>query len=122
MHRFIRSFVYAFRGIRSAFSSETNCRIQLLAGVGVVLASWYLRISPVEWAIIVLCISLVIGMEMINSAIEKACDRITREKDDYVRYVKDMAAGAVLWTAIGSAVTGAIILLPKVIELLEGAK
>jgi len=62
----------------------------------------------------------VIGMEMMNSAIEKACDRITREKDDYVRYVKDMAAGAVLWTAIGSAVIGAIILLPKVIALLEG--
>jgi len=120
MYRFIRSFVYAFRGIRSAFSGESNCRIQLLAGAGVVLASWYLRISSLEWALIVLCIALVIGMEMMNSAIEKACDRITREKDDYVRYVKDMAAGAVLWTAIGSAVIGAIILLPKVIALLEG--
>jgi diacylglycerol kinase len=61
----------------------------------------------------------VIGLEMVNSAIEKTCDRITREKDDYVRYVKDMAAGAVLWGSIGAAVVGGIIFVPKIINLLH---
>ena len=117
MRRFIRSFQYAARGILSAFSSENNCRIQLSVAVVVVGVSWWLRLRPLEWAIMVLCIALVIAMEMVNSAIEKACDRITREQDDYVRYVKDMAAGAVLWTSIGAAVTGAIIFLPKIIHL-----
>jgi len=117
MLRFIRSFGYAFRGIRSAFSNESNCRIQLLAAVLALLVSWYLGLSPVEWAIILLCIGLVIGMEMFNSAIEKACDRITREQDDYIRYVKDISAGAVLWASIASAVIGMIIFLPKIIEL-----
>jgi diacylglycerol kinase len=117
MRRFIRSFGYAFRGLRSAFSNESNCRIQLLAAVLALLASWYLRLSPIEWAVIILCIGLVIGLEMINSAIEKACDRITREQDDYIRYVKDMAAGAVLWASIASALIAAIIFLPKINQL-----
>jgi diacylglycerol kinase len=115
MFRFVKSFTYALRGIRSAFSSESNCRIQLGIAFLTVLASWWLGLSGVEWAIIVLCIGLVIALEMINSAIEKACDRITRDQDDYVRYVKDMAAGAVLWVSIGAAVTGAIIFLPKIL-------
>jgi diacylglycerol kinase (ATP) len=117
MSRFIHSFGYAFRGVRSAFSNERNCRIQLLVAVLVVLVSWYLGLSPIEWSVIVLCIGLVIGMEMFNSAIEKVCDRITREQDDYIRYVKDIAAGAVLWTSIASALVGVIIFLPKIIQL-----
>jgi diacylglycerol kinase len=119
MQRFFKSFQYAVRGILSAFSSENNCRIQLLAAVVVVGASWRLRLAPLEWAVVVLCIALVIGMEMINSAIEKTCDRITRERDDYVRYIKDIAAGAVLWTSIGAAVVAAIIFLPKIIYLFQ---
>jgi len=119
MLRFILSFKYAFRGIRSALASENNCRIQLLIAALVLAASWKLGLRPLEWALVVLCIALVIGMEMINSAIEKTCDRITRERDDYVRYIKDMAAGAVLWTSIGAAVVGAIVLIPKILLLLK---
>ena len=119
MQRFLKSFQYAVRGILSAFSSENNCRIQLMVALVVVGASWWLRLKPLEWALVVLCIALVIGMEMINSAIEKTCDRITREKDDYVRYIKDIAAGAVLWTSVGAAVVAAIIFIPKIINLIE---
>jgi diacylglycerol kinase len=118
MKRFFRSFTYAFRGIVSAFSGESNCRIQLSVGMLVVLASVLLGLSQLQWCIILLCIALVISLEMVNSAIEKACDRITREKDDYVRYVKDIAAGAVLWSSVISAVIGAIIFLPKIWQLI----
>lgn len=119
MQRFLKSFKYAARGVLSAFSSENNCRIQLAAAILAVGASWWLRLGPLEWALIVLCIALVIGMEMINSAIEKTCDRITREQDDYVRYVKDMAAGAVLWTSIAAAIVGALVFIPKIINLIH---
>ncbi|TDW99441.1 diacylglycerol kinase family protein [Dinghuibacter silviterrae] len=119
MNRFLKSFLYAFRGILCALSSENNCRVQLAVAVVAVGMSWWLRLGPLEWALVVLCIALVIGMEMVNSAIEKACDRITREKDDYVRYVKDMAAGAVLWVSIGTAVVGAIIFIPKIVKLIN---
>ena len=119
MLRFLRSFGYAFRGIRSAFSNESNCRIQLVVGILVLLVSWKLGLSPVEWCIILLCIGLVTGLEMVNSAIEKACDRITREQDDYIRYVKDIAAGAVLWVSIASAAIGGVIFLPKIITICQ---
>lgn len=119
MLRFIRSFGYAFRGIRLAFSGESNCQIQLIVGILVLLVSWKLRLTPVEWCIILLCIGLVIGLEMVNSAIEKACDRITREQDDYIRYVKDIAAGAVLWASIASAIIGGVIFLPKIIVICQ---
>lgn len=120
MLRFLRSFRYAGRGILAAFSSENNCRIQVAVAVAVVGASFYLRLSPLEWAAIIICIGLVVGLEMVNSAIEKTCDRITREKDDYVRYIKDMAAGAVLWVSICSAAVGAIIFIPKILHLIYG--
>ena len=119
MKRFFRSFKYAFRGIVSAFSGESNCRIQLVVGVLVILVSALLGLSQIQWCLILLCMALVISLEMVNSAIEKACDRITREKDDYVRYVKDMAAGAVLWSSVISAAIGAIIFLPKIWQLIH---
>ena len=118
MSRFIKSFVFAFRGISASFSRENNCRIQLVLGVLAVMAGAWLGLERMEWVALVLCIALVIGMEMINSAIEKTCDRITRERDDYVRYIKDAAAGAVLWTSLGAAAVGAIIFVPKIIHLL----
>jgi diacylglycerol kinase len=117
MRRFIYSFGYAFRGIRLAFSRESNCRIQLLLGLGAVLLSWGLGLSPTEWALVVLCIALVIGAEMINSAIEKTCDRITQEREEPIRTIKDLAAGAVLWISLGSAVVGALLFIPKIIKI-----
>lgn len=120
MRRFLRSFRYAGRGILAAFSSENNCRIQVAVAVVTVGLSFYLRLSPLEWAVIVICIGLVISLEMINSAIEKTCDRITREQDDYVRYVKDIAAGAVLWASICSVAVGAVIFIPKIIHIIYG--
>lgn len=119
MNRFFRSFGFALRGIFSSFSHESNCRVQLVLAIIAVLAGWKLGLSRVEWAIVILCIALVLGMEMVNSAIEKTCDRITREKDDYVRYIKDVAAGAVLWVSTGTAVVGAIIFIPKVVSLFK---
>jgi diacylglycerol kinase len=117
MNRFFRSFEFAFRGIISSLSRENNCRIQLVLGGLALAAGAWLGLDRMEWIAVVLCIALVIGMEMINSAIEKTCDRITRERDDYVRYIKDVAAGAVLWTSLGAAAVGAIIFLPKIIKL-----
>lgn len=119
MNRFFHSVRFALRGILSIFSRESNCRIQLVLAFLALVAGWRLGLSSLEWALVVLCIALVLGMEMLNTAIEKTCDRITREKDDYVRYVKDVAAGAVLWVSTGTAVVGAIIFIPKILALFK---
>ena len=65
---------------------------------------------------VVLSISAVLTTETINSSIEELADRVTLEKDPMVKKVKDMAAGAVLITAIASLIIGCLIFIPKFIQ------
>jgi undecaprenol kinase/diacylglycerol kinase (ATP) len=55
---------------------------------------------------------------MFNSALEKLCDKVNPEMDPQIKVIKDMAAGAVLWTSLLAAVAGLCIFIPKIIELL----
>lgn len=64
---------------------------------------------------VLLCIGLVMALEMVNAAIEKLCDRLHPDKHTDIKLVKDMAAGAVLWAAIISAIVGLIIFAPKLL-------
>lgn len=63
---------------------------------------------------VLLCNGLVIGLEMVNTAVETLSNRLHPEKHPDIKIVKDVAAGAVLWAAVMSVVIGAIIFLPKV--------
>jgi diacylglycerol kinase len=113
----MRSFYYAFSGIASAFRSEVNMRIHVVAAVLAVAAGIYFRIAAAEWTMIVLCICSVVSMELINTAIEKICNHITAEQHPAIKQVKDIAAAAVLVTAMGSVVVALIVFLPKLILL-----
>ena len=115
----INSFRYAFSGIFSALKSERNMKIHMVALVLVVVFGFLLRISETEWIVCILCIALVISSEMINTAIEKTVDLATDEIKETAKKAKDIAAGAVLINAIGSAIIAAIIFIPKIIELLR---
>ena len=68
-----------------------------------------------EWIAIGFCIAFVIAMEMLNTALEKLCDVVHQEVHPGIKKVKDIAAGAVLISAIFSLITGLIIFLPKII-------
>lgn len=111
----MRSFYYAFRGLADAFRSEVNMRIHLVAAVLVAIAGFYFKIAAGEWLVIVLCICSVIAMELINTAIEKLCNHVTAEQHPAIKQIKDIAAAAVLVTAVGSFVVALIIFLPKLI-------
>jgi diacylglycerol kinase len=113
--KLIKSFEYAWAGIRSCFKSEPNFRIHLVAAIVVILFSLLLNISATEWIAVVFCIALVLTMEMINTAIEKLCDVVHKEPHPVIKKVKDIAAGAVLLSAVFSLITAAIIFLPKII-------
>ena len=113
----MRSFYDAFRGIASAFRSEFNMRIHVVAAVLVAVAGFYFKIAAAEWGLIVVCISAVIAMELINTAIEKLCNHVTAEHHPAIKQIKDIAAAAVLVTALGSIAVALIIFLPKVILL-----
>lgn len=84
----------------------------MVAAISVIVAAILLQVSRVEWAMLIMCIVLVLSLEALNSALEKLSDQVTKEYSPLIRDAKDMAAGAVLIAAIGSAIIGLIIFVP----------
>lgn len=91
--------------------------VHLLAAILVILAGFLLNISRLEWIAIIFVITLVIALEIINTAIELLVDWISPEHHPQAGKIKDLAAGAVLIAAIGAAITGVMIFLPKITAL-----
>lgn len=114
-----RSFRYAFAGIRSLIATEHNAWIHCAAAACAIAAGIGFSVSATEWIAIVMCIGGVLAAEGFNSAIEALADRVSPGYDEAVKRTKDIAAGAVLLTAIAAAVTGLIIFVPKIAGLIE---
>jgi diacylglycerol kinase (ATP) len=114
----IKSFTYAFRGIKILIASEHNARIHLLAAICVVITGVLLTLSVIEWCLIVAAIGAVFTAEAFNSAIEALCDYCTIEDHELIKKSKDIAAGGVLFTAIAAAAIGLLIFVPKICSYL----
>jgi len=110
----INSFKYALTGL-VILTSERNFRIHLCLAIATMIAGWYWEISRLEWIAVIVCTSMVLTAEGFNTAVEQICDRITTDRDQSIKIIKDVSAAAVLITAIGSAVVGMLIFLPKII-------
>lgn len=114
--RLTNSFSYAFSGLFRLFRQEKNAKIHACAAILALFFSFFLRISKVEWCIIILCIVLVIALEAINSALESLSDLVSPEYHEKIKWTKDFAASAVLLAAMGTFVCGVIIFLPKLLK------
>ena len=114
MKKLLKSFKYAFEGILTGIKEEKNMKIHIAIMIIVIIFGIMLKISKVEWIICVVLFGLVISMELINTAIENTVDLITKEKNEQAKIAKDVAAGAVLVSAIASAIIGLIIFIPKI--------
>lgn len=119
MSRLSRSFQFAWQGLHACMLSEPNFRIHIVSSLLVVGSGFLLGISTIEWLVVLLCIGLVITMEMLNTAIEKLCDVVHREHHTGIRQTKDIAAGAVLASAIMAAICGTVIFAPKLYSLIS---
>jgi diacylglycerol kinase len=109
------SFRYAFAGV-GVLARDRNMIVHVLAAaVAIVLATW-LRLSAVEWAVLVLTIALVISVEAINSAIEFVVDLASPEIHPLAARAKNVSAAAVLIAAMSALIVGAILFLPKLIS------
>ncbi len=114
---FWQSLGFAIAGVRHAFRSQRNFRIHgVIAGV-VIIAALVLRISRAEWAVVVSLIALVIGLELLNTAIEALVDLSSPTSHPLAKIAKDTAAGAILLVALGSLAVGLIIFLPRLWQL-----
>jgi diacylglycerol kinase len=109
-----KSFRYALQGITLLFATQSNARIHLFAALAVVSMGLYLGLERMEWVAIVICTVLVISLEAVNTAIESLTDLVSPDQHPLAGQAKDLAAGAVLIAALGAALVGCIIFLPKI--------
>lgn len=114
------SFRNAWKGLSVFVRQEHNAWIHLSMTVLVILAGFLFRISTYEWIAVVFAIGLVISAEAINSAIERLADVVQPNRDERIRDVKDICAGAVLVCAMTAFVIGLIVFLPKLLVFLFG--
>jgi diacylglycerol kinase len=113
------TFIHAAGGISYAFRNEANFRVHVLAMALAVAMGVALQISAMEWLFVAGCCMLVLSMELMNTAIENVCNLVSGEYHPLIKIVKDVAAAAVLVSAIGSSVGGGIIFIPKIIHQLK---
>lgn len=116
---FFKSQGYARNGIKLIFRNERNFKIELVFAVFVTILGFLFGINHFEWISIALVISMVLTSEVINSAIEALCDTVSQDFKINVKYAKDVSAGAVLVSVVVSIITGIIIFLPYLVELIK---
>lgn len=117
-HSTVKSFRYAFDGIRAALKKEPNLRIHIIIGALALLLGIYLGLSKVEWLILTFTIFYVITLELINTIIESLVDLVSPEMKTQAKTAKDISAAVVLTSSILAIIVGAVLFLPKLVLLL----
>lgn len=102
MKRQLKSFKNAFKGIAAAFITEGHMRFHFVAAFFVLLFAYICETTNIEWAILIVTIGAVFTAELINTAIEHVCDLYSTEQNPLIGKIKDIAAGAVLVSAIAA--------------------
>ncbi|MFV1995719.1 MAG: diacylglycerol kinase [Verrucomicrobiales bacterium] len=120
LRQFLAGFRYAFDGLAYLLRTQTNARFHLLAAIAACALGFFFGISPLEWVAIALSIGLVFAAEILNTALEVLADRITTDPDPQIGHAKDLAAAAVLVSAIAATVVGLVVFGPKVVGLFAG--
>ena len=114
-----KSFGYAFDGIWTVVKKERNMKIHCLAVVVVIAAGCFFKLPLYKWCICFLLFGLILGLEMVNTAVEAVVDLVTEEKKPLAKLAKDAAAGAVLIAAIMAVVIACLMFIPEIMEILK---
>jgi diacylglycerol kinase len=112
MIKILRSFQYAAKGLLYAFRSQRNLQIHGIISLAVIVAGWFFSIPASEWLAVFLCIGLVMGLELMNTAVEHLLDFIHSDQHPAVGRIKDIAAAAVAIAALAVAGVG-LVIFPK---------
>lgn len=117
--KFSESLGHAIDGIQYVISHERNFLIELFFALLVTIASFLFKVSILEWGLLVTVMGIVLALEMINTAIERCVDLVTKDYKELAKIAKDVSAGAVLIMSMFSVVLGILIFLPKIIDLFK---
>jgi len=102
----------AFNGILLGFK-DPAIRLQMILAMLAMIAGFVLKLNIAEWIAVILCMGLVLSTEILNTCVEKVCDLYSKEEDERIKVIKDLAAGAVLVSAICALITAALILISR---------
>jgi len=116
LHQRIRSFLHALRGIRWLVSTQFHAKIHALATLGVLACGFGLEIDRTDWALLTVAIAIVWIAEAFNTALEFLADEVSLDHRERIGKAKDIAAGAVLISALAAVVIGGFIFAPYVIH------
>ena len=116
------SFIFAFSGIVTTFKSEQNFRIHTMVSVIVIGLAVALDFSNERFIILLIVIGLVLTLELVNTAIEKTVDLITKEYHPLAKKAKDAAAGAVLVFSIFAVIIGILLFIEPLINSINSVK
>ena len=105
----------AWQGVIFAAKTQRNFRLEVTAGGLAVVLGYYLEFSLYEMAVVFALIFLVVGFELLNTAIEAVVDSVHIEENNLARISKDAAAAAVLLISLLAAVIGIVLFLPPII-------
>lgn len=117
-----KSFMHAFEGIIHLFKHEHNSWVHAAAMITVVIAGFIFELNTLEWILVTLAIAMVFTAEVINTAIERTVDLITQEVNPLAKQAKDLAAAAVLVTAIAAIIVAILIFGPKIASKINPEK
>jgi diacylglycerol kinase len=115
----LQSFGFAIKGLKTLFQTQANARIHALAIVVVTALGFYFKIESWEWCCVAIAFAMVLSAEAMNTAIEFVVDLVSPQYHPLAGKAKDVAAAAVLITAMGAVVVGLIIFLPKILVLFQ---
>lgn len=115
--RIISSINNSFNGLKAAYKSEQSMYIHLASTIVLLLFSFFLKISMMQWLIIIAIIGLTLVVELLNTAIESTVDLVTKEFHPLAKIAKDTASAAEFILTITSAIISLMIFIPKIIEL-----
>ena len=113
------SVKHAIDGVDYTVSHERNFKIELFFAVMVCVASIFFHVSVVEWVVLLLTIAIVLCLEILNTAIERCVDLVTKDYEELAKISKDASAGAVFVMSIFSVCIGVCIFLPKIIVFIR---
>ncbi|MFY9214860.1 MAG: diacylglycerol kinase [Tissierellaceae bacterium] len=116
----IDSFNYAVSGIILSLKTERNMLIHYIIAILVLGLSLFFDFTRVEFLLLLFAISLVLTLEMINTAIEKTVDMVTKEYHPYARIAKDISAGAVLIASVNALIVGYLLFFDRLSAFSEG--
>jgi diacylglycerol kinase (ATP) len=111
----LKSMVFAAKGAYKLITTEHSVMVQFSIGILVTIAGFYFNITKSEWLVQTLAIGLVLGIEGLNTSIEKIADFIHPDYHERIGFIKDIAAGAVFFAAMTAIAVAAIIYIPYIV-------